>query len=291
MDMTNETILFVDDEQNVLDSLIRQLRKAFQVKTAVDGQDALALLERDGPVAVVVSDMRMPRMDGILLLATIKKRYPDTIRIMLTGDADLKMAIEAVNSGQIFRFLTKPCSTNSLSTTLTLALRQYQLVIGERELLDKTLKGSIRMLSEILSLTNPAAFAGGYRIREIVSELATELKLQPLWQFEIAALLSQVGCVTIPNKILLEVNRQTEISDADMKIFHRHPVVGGKLVGRIPRLEKVAEIITRQLTPWSETKRETDSEISKNLRTGGNLLHIAIDYDRHGTAVSSTGRI
>lgn len=278
--MGNETILFVDDERKLLDSFVRQLRKTFQVKTAVNGKEALTLLEREGPVAVIVSDMRMPIMDGIQLLEIIKKKYPNTIRIMLTGNADLKAAIGAVNSGQIFRFLTKPCSIKSLTATLTLAVKQYQLLTAERELLDKTLKGSIRMLSEILSLTNPVAFARGYRMRTIVAQLAVALKLRPLWQVEIAALLSQVGCVTVPQNILMAINRESEISEEDRKVFQCHPMVGGKLVGRIPRLEQVAGMITRQLIPWEKGRREIGSEVSDNVQTGGNLLHVAIDYDK-----------
>ncbi|WP_457577163.1 response regulator, partial [Desulfomarina sp.] len=121
--MTNETILFVDDEVNVLQSMKRQLRKRFTVLTSESRADALALLKKQGPVAVIVSDMRMPGMDGIQLLSQVKALYPDTVRIMLTGNADQETAVEAVNTGQIFRFLTKPCSMSVLVSSLALALR------------------------------------------------------------------------------------------------------------------------------------------------------------------------
>jgi len=161
--MTNETILFVDDEVNVLQSMKRQLRKRFTVLTSESGADALALLKKQGPVAVIVSDMRMPEMDGIQLLSQVKALYPDTVRIMLTGNADQQTAIEAVNTGQIFRFLTKPCAMSVLVSSLALALRQYRLIIAEQQLLNETLKGSIKVLSELLSIANSEAFSSGYR--------------------------------------------------------------------------------------------------------------------------------
>jgi DNA-binding NtrC family response regulator len=98
-----EKILLVDDEPNVLDGYRRTLGREFALETAVGGQEALALLAEKGPYAVVVSDMRMPGMDGIQLLSRIKSASPDTIRVMLTGHADTETAINAINEGSIFR--------------------------------------------------------------------------------------------------------------------------------------------------------------------------------------------
>ncbi len=277
--MSEPTILFVDDERMILDAMSRQLRKKFPLKTAEGGDKALELLAREGPVAVVVSDMRMPEMDGVQLLSKIKETYPDTVRIMLTGNADLQTAIEAVNCGEIYRFLLKPCSVDILETTLRQAVRQYQLITAERELLDKTLKGSIDMLGELLSLANPAAFACGYRIRKFVRSIAGKMHLKPLWQFEIAALLSQVGCVTVPVDVLRKVNALEDLTDAEWEMFARHPEVGAKLVGKIPRLAPVAAIIRRQLFPWSEDEEGASSKGEEGA-IGGHLLHVAMVYDR-----------
>lgn len=161
--LMSDKILFVDDEVQILHSMERQLRKRFQVVTAESGQEALEIMAKEGPFAVVVSDMRMPVMDGVQLLTTIKNLYPDTVRMMLTGNADQETAIEAVNKGQIFRFLNKPCSPPTLINSLALAQRQYRLLTAERELLDKTLKGSVKLLSELLSFTSPAAVCASAR--------------------------------------------------------------------------------------------------------------------------------
>src|ERR1022692_3828271 len=127
-----EKILLVDDESSILDGYRRSLRREFEIETAVSGKQALSLVAETGPYAVVVSDMRMPEMDGIELLSSIKAQSPDTIRIMLTGNADMDTAIHAINEGSIFRFLNKPCSKEVMAKTLTAALVQFRLVTAEK---------------------------------------------------------------------------------------------------------------------------------------------------------------
>ena len=96
--------------------------------------------------------MRMPGMNGVELLSRVKDSYPETVRLMLTGNADQETAMEAVNDGQIFRFLTNPCPQATFITSLALALRQYRLIIAERELLQKTLMGSVTVCLEVLAV-------------------------------------------------------------------------------------------------------------------------------------------
>lgn len=123
--MTAEKILLVDDDPNILDGYRRSLSREFLLETAEGGQRALDLATESGPYAVVISDMRMPGMDGIQLLSRIKAVSPDTVRVMLTGNADMETAINAINEGSIFRFLNKPCSKEAMGKTLTAALVQY----------------------------------------------------------------------------------------------------------------------------------------------------------------------
>src|SRR5258708_20543161 len=103
-----EKVLLVDDEQNILEGYKRSLSREFQIETATGGEEALALVAEKGPYAVVISDMRMPGMDGLQLLSNLKSTSPDTIRVMLTANADMDTAINAINEGNIFRFLNKP---------------------------------------------------------------------------------------------------------------------------------------------------------------------------------------
>src|ERR1035438_1549151 len=94
-----ETILLVDDDSNILDGYRRTLRREFQIETAMGGEQALKLVAETGPYAVVVSDMRMPGMDGIQLLSRVKAQSPNTIRVMLTGNADMDTAVDAIKEG------------------------------------------------------------------------------------------------------------------------------------------------------------------------------------------------
>jgi DNA-binding NtrC family response regulator len=122
-----DKILLVDDEMSVLDALKRQLHKQFHVYTALSGQEGIAILRILGPFAVVVSDCRMPNMDGIQFLSVVRKFAPNTTRMMLTGNNDLATAMEAVNQGEIFRFLTKPCPPDTFKLALEAGMKQYLL--------------------------------------------------------------------------------------------------------------------------------------------------------------------
>src|SRR5579872_5364165 len=106
---TRASILCVDDEPRVLDGLTRVLRRDFVVSTALSGADGLALLSQGGPFAVVMSDMRMPVMDGATFLQNVRQTSPDSTRVLLTGQTEIESAIAAINRGNIFRFLLKPC--------------------------------------------------------------------------------------------------------------------------------------------------------------------------------------
>lgn len=128
-------ILCVDDEPSVLEGLTRILRRQYDIQSAAGGDTALKRIQDDGPFAVVMSDLRMPKVDGISLLGQIRSIAPDTVRILLTGHADVSAAIDAVNQGNIFRFLTKPCPTEVLLQALNASVEQHSLITAERVLL------------------------------------------------------------------------------------------------------------------------------------------------------------
>ncbi|MEX2494362.1 MAG: response regulator [Nitrospirales bacterium] len=122
-----EKVLFVDDEMSVLDALKRQLHQQFHLDVALGAQEAITIIRNRGPYAVVISDCKMPVMDGIQFLSLVRKFAPNTVRMMLTGNNDLETAMEAVNQGEIFRFLTKPCPPATLQKALQAGVEQYQL--------------------------------------------------------------------------------------------------------------------------------------------------------------------
>jgi FixJ family two-component response regulator len=141
--MAGDKILFVDDEAPVLDGYRRLLRQEFLVSTAISGEEGLAAIKANGPFAVVISDMRMPGMNGAEFLAQVHSRSPHSVRMLLTGHADLDSAIDAVNRGKIFRFLTKPCEKPALMEAIQSGLEVYRAASAENELVKKA-----RLISE-----------------------------------------------------------------------------------------------------------------------------------------------
>src|SRR5690606_22795487 len=127
---------------------------------------------------------------------------PDSVLLILTGNADLRTAIDAVNEGDIFRFLEKPCPPQVFVKILSAAVDQYRLKLAERDLLQKTLHGSIKMLTDVLALVNPEAFSTASRITLYVKHVVAELGLKDTWRFEMAAMLSHLGCVVLPTDTL-----------------------------------------------------------------------------------------
>ena len=276
----DEKILLVDDEPNILQSIQRQLRKRFTVVTATGGEEALRLLKEQGPFAVIVSDMRMPGMTGVELLAKVKEMYPEMTRLMLTGNADQETAMAAVNSGQIFRFLTKPCPPALFIPSLALALRQNRLVRAEKEVLQETLKKSLTVMSELLGIANPFAFSSGRRIQGFVVNLANALQLENVWEFEIAALLSQIGCVTLPSEILTKVYQGAELTYDEKMMYRNHPKVGATFLEKIPRLENVTKMIEMQQLGYVQYTDEMKEANFEDVILGAQLLKVAVDLDR-----------
>lgn len=132
----DERILLVDDEPNLLSSYHRNLRDFYEVVTAKSAAQGIELLKKEGPFAVMVVDYRMPEMDGIQFLTQAYQLAPDTIRIMLTGYADLQCAMDAVNEGNVFRFITKPISLNKLHLIIDEGIQEYRLITIKREFSD-----------------------------------------------------------------------------------------------------------------------------------------------------------
>jgi DNA-binding NtrC family response regulator len=218
-----EKILLVDDDSLILEGYRRSLSREFLMETALGAEQALKLATDNGPFAVVVSDMRMPGMDGVQLLSRIKSMSPDTIRVMLTGNAEIETAISAINEGSIFRFLTKPCSKEMMAKTLTAAMVQYRLVTAEKQLLEQTLTSSVQVLTEVLSLVNPAAFSRAERARRYIHHVVTVMKLGNPWQYEVAAMMSQLGCVTLPAETIDAVYRGDKLLPNEQAQYDAHP--------------------------------------------------------------------
>jgi response regulator RpfG family c-di-GMP phosphodiesterase len=222
--------------------------------------------------------MRMSDMDGIQLLTKVKSLAPDTTRIMLSGYADVKTALSAVNEGNSFRFLTKPCGREILAGTLTAALAQHHLIISEKELLEKTLTGSLTVVTEVFSMASPTAFSRAMRLRRYMAHIMTTLSTANRWKFEIAAMLWQLGCVTMLAEIIDAVHAGKQLSPKEQALYDTHPRIAGDLLQNIPRMESVAWMIAHQNQPITVDGEIGNREMAE-MRLGAEFLQAILAFD------------
>jgi HD-GYP domain-containing protein (c-di-GMP phosphodiesterase class II) len=187
--------------------------------------------------------------------------------------------IAAVNDGQIFRFLSKPCPPDALVGAVEAAIATHRLITRERVLLEETLHGSIRALTEVMSLTKPALFGRASRIAQHVSRLAAQLELPNCWEIEVAALLAPLGSIILPDETAARLQLGELPSEAEQAMQARIPAVTEQLLGNIPRLEGVRAI----LGAVGRSFRAAGTEIP----VGARLLRIAEDFDIAETRLGS----
>ncbi|MGI5836228.1 MAG: response regulator [Chloroflexota bacterium] len=176
-------VLLVDDEQNVLNSLRRTLRKEpYEIITAASGEEALALLEKSpNQVSVVVSDFKMPEMDGITLLRQIRDRNDGIIRIMLSGYADAAMVQDAINEGQVFKFISKPWNEDELKALLRSAVQEAESLKESMSILGQLDTMRREMESADLFYTEPEADATT-QIVEPPAVATDDLQAASIWR-------------------------------------------------------------------------------------------------------------
>jgi CheY-like chemotaxis protein len=252
------------------------LSRAWEVATATSGPLALEVLANEGPFAVVISDMGMPGMDGATLLRTIRQRFPDTVRILLTGHWALDAAMGAVNEGDCFRVITKPCPPQVFVSVVEAAVQQYGLITGERVLLEQTLCGTIEALTNVLMLTNPTAFGRAARITRLVRALVAELALTERWPVEAAAMMSQLGASVLAPDTAEKVYASEVLSETEREVLDRLPTLTEQMLKDIPRLEPVREILaTYRACGTDAHAREAIAKYS----VGARVLKVAVDLE------------
>lgn len=271
------SILCLDDEQSVLDGLRRTLRGTYDVVTTIEPREALVLLaeRKDDPFAVIISDMRMPGMTGIAVLEQAQQLAPDTTRVLLTGDADVQGAIGAINRGNVFRFILKPCPPDPLKSAIAAADGQHRLVRAERELLQDTLKGCVDALMDTLAMAQPALFSRAGRLRRLAQDVCAELDIADAWQVEMAAQLGEIGAITLPPTALAALQSGTPNDSAEAQMLDALPGLADSVLSRIPRLDAVREIIRHQ----QPTDRDPVVPLAAGASEAARLLQAVREYD------------
>jgi response regulator RpfG family c-di-GMP phosphodiesterase len=272
-------VLLVDDEVAILDALRRQLRRTFEVATATGGVEALEVMRSSAPFAAIVSDMRMPGMDGATFLAEARSEHPDTVRILLTGQADMQSAIAAINDGQIYRFLSKPCPTETLVDAISDGVTLYRQITAEKDVLERTLRTAVQSLVDVLSLANPTAFSRAVRVSQLVTDLCHLLGVHADWQIEVSGLLGQLGAVTLPTAVLDKIDAGLLLTDEEQEMVDAVPAVSEKLIGTIPRLEGLAAAIGQQRLRYDGQSSRPGAPVGDDLPLAARLLHFAVDVD------------
>jgi response regulator RpfG family c-di-GMP phosphodiesterase len=283
-------VLFVDDDPQLTAAFGRAYRKRYDFHSASSGDEGLERIRTSMPFAAVVADMRMPGMDGVEFLAQVKGISPDTTRIMLTGQADLDTAMEAVNKGHVFRFLNKPCDEENLAEVLDSAIRQYELVTSEHILLEQTLTGSVQILVDLLSVFDAKVFGRSQLLREYALKLAGRMGIRNPWDLGLAALLASIGRMAIPIDIQGKLSRGERLSIQEQEAFRTVPEVGARMVANIPRLKSVSRIILYASKDFDGEGYPMDGTKGEDLPLESRILRVATDFVdglrlRHSRAV------
>jgi response regulator RpfG family c-di-GMP phosphodiesterase len=267
------SLLIVDDDPALLDWMTRRLSGAYRILTARDGAQGLEVLTTSGPFAVMVADQRMPGLCGVELLSEVRQLAPETVRVLCTGLPELQTALDAINSGEVFRFLTKPLQGRVLEHTIAAAVEQYQLVTSQRILLSQTLHGSVKVLIDLLAMTSPDVFGHATRVKELASRLALPLRCGPLWQIEIASMLAFVGLLALPEDTAAKALSRVPLFGFERESFQEYPQHSVKLLANIPRLDEVATIIRHHRPDL----REGDDD-PETAPLASRIIHVASDF-------------
>jgi len=268
-------VLFVDDEESILKAFKLNLGRKYSVYIANSGSEGLRILEEDGPFKVIVSDFSMPGMNGSDFLEKVREQNKEVVTMLLTGQANFDDLCEVVRKGEIFRLLGKPCSPETLEQNLQQALRQHQLICAEKELLEKTLNGTISAMTSLLSAANPLFFGRAQRVKSLARAIAREIKVAHEWRLEVASEFCYLGFLTLPESSQQKVYDGEELSTEMKELISGFPKFVSHLLRDIPRLKKIRKIIEFIELDYSGSDLEYEDE-----RKIASIIRLSQEYDK-----------
>jgi putative two-component system response regulator len=277
-------VLFVDDEPMVLEGLRRTVYREFVADLAEGSEEGLAKLRNDGPYPVVVSDMRMPGMDGAKFLAKVRTISPDSVRVMLTGYNDIEAAKRAVNEGQIFRFLTKPVTADTLLLTLRACVAKYHSACLEKEQLKTTVEaleqldlGTVTALARAIDAKSAWTAGHSERVTNLALKIGRAMGL-PTKSLEIlhrGGLLHDIGKIGTPSSIL---DKPGSLEPEEMRIMRDHVNIGLRILEPISCLREALPLVA-QHHEWLDGSGYPAGLAGENISLHGRILAVADCYD------------
>lgn len=272
-------VLLVDDDPELLATMPTELRR-FEISTARSSDDLVGLPgpDRGEPFAAIVCDMQALRPDGATTQTWVDDQGPGIPVVVLTGETDVQAVVDSINDTRITRVLTKPCPPELLSEAIDEAIHRAKLENVERELLDRTLSGTVDLLIDILGLVRPQAVSRAHRITGYVRRICHALNHPVSWELDLAAMLSQVGFVVLPPDAILDV--------ADLEVAtleERRVELAAELLMRIPRMESVAALIRGQ-TASEPVRLDDDQAVWACRELNAEILRLAVRFEDLSTA-------
>ena len=274
----NRNILLVDDEQAVLDGIARRLGTDYQLTLANAPLGALDILNSGEKFAVILTDMQMPGMDGLSFIRRAREASPTSVFLMLTGNQDLPTATRALNEGQVFRYFTKPCASADLRAGLDAALRQYELLQAERELLQRTFVGSVNILCDIMGFAQPLLTIVNERMQRLIRSACESMGWQAHWEYMVAAKLALVGFVVIKPEAFAHFLSTNAITDEDKGLYLGALDTSARLLAKIPRLERIAALVHQMRTTDGALISSGGFDGSCDIENGGTMLGLALAH-------------
>jgi putative two-component system response regulator len=268
-------IMLVDDTPANLKLLEDILQKQqYEVSSFPRGRLALPAIHKEPPDLMLL-DVNMPEMNGYELCEQLKSTpgLSDIPVIFISAMNAIEDKVKGFRSGGA-DYISKPFQIEEVQARVETHLRLRRALQAERDLLERTLNGAVGALLGLLQASSPVLVSRSYAVRDIVRWIARKLELKSVWQYELAAMLSLVGCIALPQELFEKAYGGQELSPEENLMFLAHPAAGARFLSKIPRLEVVAEIIRLQQTP------DAGQSISEEVRLGAHLLHLALELDR-----------
>jgi CheY-like chemotaxis protein len=267
--------MLVDDTPanlKLLEDILLQQR--YEVQSFPNGRLALGAIEIHPPDLILL-DVNMPEMTGYEVCEKLKSapRSSDIPVIFISALHDTEDIVKGFRSGGA-DYISKPFQIEEVQARVETHLKLRSVLQAERDLLEKTLSGAVAVLLELVQATSPSLVSRSHSIREMVLSVARKLNLEAFWQYELAAMLSLIGCVALPERLFEKAYGCQKLSADEAAMFRAHPEAGARLLSNIPRLEAVAEIIRLQQT------LHPGSSIPDDVRVGVDLLQLALELDQ-----------